>query len=652
MRLIASPSFRAFPELDRFTDEQCMRLAAVSRRGPAVVVGWVVRLVMLAAVPWLDFIAVRALFGSVWAPWAPETLLVLALVTLGGTWLVSGDLARRWLINRVLRRGGSCGGCGYRLVGLPIGPNRTVTCPECGRALDVSLFPDCCVPATDGVDRFMPSAGMVFERMPWWTASRQRALARSAIAAVLAIVGAYGALLALAWWNVRSARSDLAQLPTAQEMCDRMNRASGVSIDPLAPPKSVRELVWYDHPDVEKLRNSAFMIGYMFQPMRARWGGGSESALDPVIMVTETGSPSLSGTEFDWSITALKEWVASRGGIGRFLERMRAPVMPMVLDDHDGQIVADSLDAIDMPPVDLLGDCGEAWAAIGFMEGNGDAFVDGIELVLAVDRSDRSMSLNVRRGPAEVALGRRGCTVLAATAIRAAGESVGAALAAAIERQSGEPDAEALAAAELDHRRRALCRAMEVWDLEVGSPRLLWSAWSRSRFTGRGATLAGFIPWVGMYGPQRAALDSAGIVVVEQSLLEPSARDNAALQRACDNLVAAGPVAAHMAWLRWELVAARDAMLAWRRTLATVVAVERFRAAAGRLPESLDELVPRFIAALPKDPRSDGPLRYQRAPEAETRGFGYRLWSLASDESPTAVSPGESWPRGLEFPPN
>jgi hypothetical protein len=193
---------------------------------------------------------------------------------------------------------------------------------------------------------------------------------------------------------------------------------------------------------------------------------------------------------------------------------------------------------------------------------------------------------------------------------------------------------------------------MEVWDREVGSPRLLWSAWSMSRFIGRGATLAGFIPWAGMYGPQRAALDSAGIVVVEQTLLEPSARDNAALQRACDDLVAAGPVAAHLAWLRWDLVAARDVMLAWRRTLATVVAIERFRAAEGRLPESLDELVPRFIAALPKDPRSDGPLRYQRAPEADTRGFGYRLWSLASDESPTAVSPGESASPNAEFPPN
>lgn len=652
MRLIASPSFRAFPELDRFTDEQCMRLAAVSRRGPAVVVGWVVRLVMLAAVPWLDFIAVRALFGSVWAPWAPETLLVLALVTLGGTWLVSGDLARRWLINRVLRRGGSCGGCGYRLVGLPIGPNRTVTCPECGRALDVSLFPDCCVPATDGVDRFMPSAGMVFERMPWWTASRQRALARSAIAAVLAIVGAYGALLALAWWNVRSARSDLAQLPTAQEMCDRMNRASGVSIDPLAPPKSVRELVWYDHPDVEKLRNSSFMIGNMFQPMRARWGGGSESALDPVIMVTETGSPSLSGTEFDWSITALKEWVASRGGIGRFLERMRAPVMPMVIVELGGQAASDGLDAIDMPPVDLLGDCGEAWAAIGFMEGNAAAFVDGIEMMLAVDRSDRSMPLVWRRDPRGGALGRDGCTVLAATAIRAAGEPVGAALAAAIERQSGEPDAKALAAAELDHRRRVLCWAMEYYVLQVSDPSVLWSQLGRSSFMGNGEIFFGFIPWVGMYGPQRTALDSAGIVMVDQTLLEPSARDDAALHRACNALIAAGRITAYMGFTRWQIVTARDVMLAWRRTLATVVAVERFRAAAGRLPESLDELVPRFIAALPKDPRSDGPLRYQRAPEAETRGFGYRLWSLASDESPTAVSPGESWPRGLEFPPN
>jgi hypothetical protein len=107
-----------------------------------------------------------------------------------------------------------------------------------------------------------------------------------------------------------------------------------------------------------------------------------------------------------------------------------------------------------------------------------------------------------------------------------------------------------------------------------------------------------------------------------------------------------------MGFTRWQIVTVRDAMLTWRRTLATVVAIERFRAAEGRLPESLDELVPRFVSALPKDPRSDGPLRYQRAPEADTRGFGYRLWSLASDESPTAVSPGESWPRGLEFPPN
>jgi DNA-binding transcriptional regulator of glucitol operon len=652
MRIIASPSYRAFPELDRFTDEQCVRLAASSRRGPGFVVAWVVRLAAIASVFVLDVAAVSMTFGSALAPYALETLLVSALLSVGAAWLVSGDLARRWLISRVLRRGGSCGGCRYRLVGLPIGPNRTVTCPECGRALDVSLFPECCVPATDGVDRFMPSAGMVFERTPWWTASRRRVLARSAVAAVLVVVGAYCALLALAWWNVRAARSDLAQLPTAQEMCDRINRASGVRIDPLAPPKSVRELVWYDHSDVEKLRNSSFTVGNMFQPMRARWGGGSESALDPVIMVTETGSPSLSGTEFDWSITALKEWVASRGGIGRFLERMRAPVMPMVMVELGGQAASDGLDGIDMPPVDLLGDCGEAWAAIGFMEGNAAAFVDGIELELAVDRSDRSMPLVWRRDPRGGALGRRGCTVLAATAIRAAGEPVGAALAAAIERQSGEPDAKALSAAELDHRRRVLCRAMEHLELQVSHPGALWSQLGRSSFMGNGEVLFGFIPWVGMYGPQRTALDSAGIVVVEQTLLEPSARDDAAFQRACDALIAAGRITAYMGFTRWQIVTVRDAMLTWRRTLATVVAIERFRAAEGRLPESLDELVPRFVSALPKDPRSDGPLRYQRAPEADTRGFGYRLWSLASDESPTAVSPGESWPRGLEFPPN
>jgi hypothetical protein len=42
------------------------------------------------------------------------------------------------------------------------------------------------------------------------------------------------------------------------------------------------------------------------------------------------------------------------------------------------------------------------------------------------------------------------------------------------------------------------------------------------------------------------------------------------------------------------------------------LAVERFRRVRGRLPESLTELAPEFIAAIPADPFDGAPLRYRR----------------------------------------
>ncbi len=42
----------------------------------------------------------------------------------------------------------------------------------------------------------------------------------------------------------------------------------------------------------------------------------------------------------------------------------------------------------------------------------------------------------------------------------------------------------------------------------------------------------------------------------------------------------------------------------------TALAIEQFRRANGKLPESLDELVPEFLAAIPMDPMDGEPLRY------------------------------------------
>jgi hypothetical protein len=44
----------------------------------------------------------------------------------------------------------------------------------------------------------------------------------------------------------------------------------------------------------------------------------------------------------------------------------------------------------------------------------------------------------------------------------------------------------------------------------------------------------------------------------------------------------------------------------------TLLAVERYRLARASLPETLDQLVPDYLAAVPVDPFDGAPLRYKR----------------------------------------
>jgi len=65
--------------------------------------------------------------------------------------------------------------------------------------------------------------------------------------------------------------------------------------------------------------------------------------------------------------------------------------------------------------------------------------------------------------------------------------------------------------------------------------------------------------------------------------------------------------------------------VAWRRLLRTHVALRRFWLAQGRRPETLEELVPRFLAALPLDPFSGRNFLYRRLAD------GYRLYSVGEN---------------------
>jgi hypothetical protein len=57
------------------------------------------------------------------------------------------------------------------------------------------------------------------------------------------------------------------------------------------------------------------------------------------------------------------------------------------------------------------------------------------------------------------------------------------------------------------------------------------------------------------------------------------------------------------------------------------IAVERYRLAEGRLPQSLDNLVPAYIEAVPADPYDGHPLKYR------TLETGYVVYSIGDDSS-------------------
>ena len=59
----------------------------------------------------------------------------------------------------------------------------------------------------------------------------------------------------------------------------------------------------------------------------------------------------------------------------------------------------------------------------------------------------------------------------------------------------------------------------------------------------------------------------------------------------------------------------------------TAIALERHRLAHGEFPESLDALVPQFIAKVPHDVIGGGPLKYRR-----TRDGQFVLYSVGWNE--------------------
>jgi hypothetical protein len=182
VRLITRQLWRAFPELDRFTDEQCQRFVNAAcaredlllrRRALCVAAGgivlflpWIAEwfegvLYWLGAWPEAGFVGPWV--SSVWwyKPWWQVTIMLVLLLMLAA---LAGGLMRDVLLRRrikaVMISHGSCAACTYFLGGLPVSERMLVTCPECGSRVRVDaalieLAPGGAVfsPTVDNIDK-------------------------------------------------------------------------------------------------------------------------------------------------------------------------------------------------------------------------------------------------------------------------------------------------------------------------------------------------------------------------------------------------------------------------------------------------------------------------------------------------------------------
>ena len=148
MRLPVDKLYRAFPELDRFTDEECRGWLKQTWRARSgmIMVGWVMALATAPVVFATGMISATLLISSIAS--AKRTMsgppgMVLGIMgaaVIGALGLVAGLVVRDVVLRRCVRsqlKSTRCSVCGYQLLGLPV-TGGVVTCSECGHRLELA----------------------------------------------------------------------------------------------------------------------------------------------------------------------------------------------------------------------------------------------------------------------------------------------------------------------------------------------------------------------------------------------------------------------------------------------------------------------------------------------------------------------------------
>ncbi|MCW5769683.1 MAG: hypothetical protein KIT19_13475 [Phycisphaeraceae bacterium] len=630
-RLPVQRVYRAFRELDGYSDEQCRRFVHAARgsaRRRLFGLAFIVLVTLIGTgVGIVGFSYIQSTFldphrtlniSHPFVAWYGWLLNISLAITGFGAGPILGYLTRDFFLIRrvrhILRTRGVCISCRYTLVGLFVAPDLSVTCPECGGITTVDPALGELVTDEAGRARFKPDESR-HRAHTFWTRARLRLLRRGAIllaTTLLLVAASYEIFLR---WQAGVAKRER---PTAEALMNIALKHQPSDSRPSDPNA-------YDlFATLSEIRNAVD---------DAVWRGNPATpyAYPDFQMVY---APDRLGDLSRWPENRQQEILNSRQLALELLDKYRAAGLFDELDQmaHRRRCIPDfqvspsePLTFMPLPYFNETRKIGEtSWArmAIALQAGDLSEYTRAAEGVLALARASRHEPILISH--------------LVGSYCEA--QTLGLFRQAVLQR----PQSQWLDAIEGVIQRQCEAISHELWlqgEEVAGTNMIGWffEEAARARF-GRWSPAVRRMQTSMWPNPNSTRLGTyAGNMRTHDRYMSTL---RAALQTPLRDLRTISPVTTtyipmsmHSDTSIIDVSDAFNSLHAERDGLRIMIALERYRLSRGEYPATLSSLVPDFLIEIPIDPWSGEPLAYTRIdPITDKHRRSYLLYSIGSDK--------------------
>lgn len=624
MRLMTWKLHRAFPELDRFSDEQCLRFIRATgrswRRVPHLLAVFVTYMVTGLLMGALVGLTLRAMSVDL-SRFDPPVFVAVPLGLVGAVLcaipaFMVRDRLLRGRVRRVLDTRSLCVRCRYSLLGMPVDEDCIVICPECATPTEVDSSLGELEVGASGERRFAPRRS---GHSGWLTERQRRVVKRAAVVcAVVFLVALPGSWGLYEWWLTRQAEKAGAERPQQEQFMALVEEGQPPDAGPGTPNAwelfTRAQLRMMDADAAAGLPqdskgqevNPDFTLIYAPRVIELEgeddWSGKQRQEQD---RVAEAAARDRIERYRAAGVFDLMEEMAVRERAVRSLHI--APSQPAV-----GVLLPELGQSRNMARMNA----GRMAVALekGVAEGT-EEWLRAMEANLAIARINRMQPFLLDKLVSVSISALTYERLRAFLKTHADGETLVRVL-EALDRQTGAIDMKTV----LEGERRASLNTVGWVFMQKKMVR--FGRLSKSDPLGFGAETGRVGTWAENRDALNGYFDQAGV------LLSTPLRDRPPLDTAPTGLrlVDLMTPALSSAARGFDLAAMEEV------GVRTMVALERFYAAEKRYPASLEELVPKYLAGVPVDPWDGKALKYRvHAAGQERDGWGYTLYSVGGD---------------------